>query len=342
MKNLRKIFHIISITILSIFILFFGSRAIYYKIDYKRKNKFSKVLYKRILQQERNYNLVSELIEEDGVYYFTGKAKNNYVNYKGLIWRIIKMDGKKITLILDSSISNLSYDYTYKWLNVSDSKNSGIFYNMLYDKSKSYYKENVDNFMHNNNLTCPKYEDDRIYLLSEEDYNKTGGEKGFINNNTDFWIASQDNKYIDENGKITQEEVDYSHDVRPVIVIDGKMKSKGLGTIDDPYAEKKDEIEHLTEVENNEYLIFNDTLWRIISKENDKIKLVSDECIKDNEKKCINIPFSDDNNEINKYNKDSVIYYLNNTYYDTFKYKDYLTKGTFYIGKVDNNELYNI
>ena len=342
MKKAEKIFHIISITLLAIFIIFFATRAIYYKYNYSKSTKYSSVLYDRIMQHENNYELISELVKTNNTYYYTGKAKNNYVNYKGLIWRIIKIDEEKsITLILDNSITNLPYEYINYWLNDIGEKNSGIFYNSLY---KNTSDNNVDNFMHTNkNFSCEPINYKTIYLLNEDDYNNTGGIDGFINNHTDFWITNGEKKYVDITGKIETEDMDNTHNVRPVIVINGNIEAnKGNGTSDDPYYIKRSKAEVTSQLEINSYVLFNDTLWRVLSNSDNKIKLTSEECVKDDDDKCLNIEFSDDNNEINKYNKNSVIYYLNNTYYDSIKYKEYLEKGKFYIGKLDSNNYSNI
>ena len=344
MKNVEKVFHIFSISILVIFILLFASRAIYYKNNMDKKKNYSDILYERIMEHENNYELISELTKIDGKYYYTKKAKSNYVNYKGLLWRIIKIDkDKSITMILDNSITNLSYEYIYNWLNISDEENSGTFYKLINNDYSENKKKNVDNFMHKKENSCEPISDNRIYLLTEEDYNNAGGKDSFINNHTDFWISNNKKQYIDITGNIEIDDTKSTHDIRPVIILNGNISAEsGNGTSDDPYYIQRKEVEKLYDVENNSYIIFNDTLWRVQSNNKDSIKLVSEECVKDKEDKCININFSNDNNSINKYNKNSVIYYLNNDYYNKIKNKEFIKKGTFYIGKVDKNNYLNI
>lgn len=340
MKKLHKLFCIFSIFLLIVCITFYTSRALYYKKKSKSKTNYSQVLYKRILQQENNYSLISELVKKNKYYYFTNDTKYNYLIYKGLTWRIIKFNEDETTLILDNSITSLTYNQIYNWLNETNDSNSGIFEDLLENKNSVHNlndkKKNVHKFMHNDNDYC-EYTFNKYTLLNKDDYDITGIDNSFINNNTDFWINN--NEYIDILGNIKQGENNTYHGVRPIITIDSNIITKdGNGSIDSPYFIYKDEINILKDVENNSYIRYNNSLWKVISHEDNKIKIISEECIKDNEKKCINIPFSNDNNSIDKYNKKSVIYYLNNTYYKSLEHKEYIVKSKYYIGKYLDND----
>lgn len=338
MKKLHKYFCIFSVILLLMFITFYTIRGLYYKKKSSNNNKYSNILYNRILQQENNYSIITGLEKKSNTYYFTGKTKYNYITYKGLTWRIIKFNKNNTILILDKSITSLTYNQVYNWLN-KDEDNDGIFKDLIENNISVHNLEkknnNVDNFMHIKSKYC-EYKYNKYTLLNKTDYEIIGNSDSFINNNTDFWITGKE--YVDISGTINKDDNNY-HGIRPIISIDSSINIKsGNGSIDSPYLVSTVKINKLEDIENNSYLKYNNSLWKVISHEKNKIKIISEECIKDEDKKCINIPFSNDNNKINKYNKKGVIYYLNNTYYNKIKNKKYIVKSKFYIGKYINND----
>lgn len=338
MKKLHKYFCIFSVILLLMFITFYTIRGLYYKKKSSNNNKYSNILYNRILQQENNYSIITGLEKKSNTYYFTGKTKYNYITYKGLTWRIIKFNKNNTILILDKSITSLTYNQVYNWLN-KDEDNDGIFEDLIENNISVHNLEkknnNVDNFMHIKSKYC-EYKYNKYTLLNKTDYEIIGNSDSFINNNTDFWITGKE--YVDISGTINKDDNNY-HGIRPIISIDSSINIKsGNGSIDSPYLVSTVKINKLEDIENNSYLKYNNSLWKVISHEKNKIKIISEECIKDEDKKCINIPFSNDNNKINKYNKKGVIYYLNNTYYNKIKNKKYIVKSKFYIGKYINND----
>lgn len=343
MKNKLTIFNILSIIFLCSIVLFFAVRFVYYKLDYKKDMKYSKVLSERIIEEDNNYELTAELIKINKLYYFYGKSRNNYVNYKNLIWRIVKINkDKSITLILDNSINNMPYESTMKWLNKGNEEHTGIFYDLLCNKKKNNDDTVKYNSLDNkNNLYCDKLEDDRIYLLDEEDYVIAGAEDSYLNNKSDFWLNN--NKYVENDGIIETEKENEYHTIRPVIILDSKTKiSKGNGSIDDPYYIKRDEVNSLKDVNAFSYIKYNNTVWKIIDVYEDKIKIASTECIKDKNGKCLSYIYSDDTNKATLYNPDSLLYYLNSTYYNGLENKNYLTDGHYYVGKYENNDYLTI
>ena len=266
MKKFKFIFNISSILLLLITIIYFSIRLIYYR-NYGKKNKSNtKVLSEKILNQEKSYFLINETKKINDVYYFIGDSENNYVNYKGLIWRIIKInEDKSLTLILDSSITNMKYDDIIKWLNTSFEDKSGILYKTFYNNGIIDDTKYVINS--NNNLYC-MYDDNLITLLSYNDYFNVGSDESFINNGTDFWIISEEynNKYINENGSIINDEENKSHNVRPVITLPSdSIISSGYGTIDKPYYIKRDKATGLVnEIEVGSYIRYNYSIWKVM------------------------------------------------------------------------------
>lgn len=337
-NKIQRIFNIVSLLFLVSIIIFYSYRFIYYKFKNKNHNH-TKILSQYIINQYNNFELVNDVDKIDKEYYFVGKSKKNYIRYKGLLWRIIKINSdKSITIILEDSINNMTYNNVMKWLNSGNENYTGIFYNSLYNKKMDYNEEN--NYINNkNNYLCDKLNKDRIYLLSLNDYNNTGKEDSYLNNKTDFWI-SEENMYISSEGTIESDNDNNYYNIRPVIILDNNIKiNKGDGSIDNPYNIKNKKIDTLKDIEPYSYIDYNNTLWMVLEV-NDNIKLISDSCIKDENNTCITKYFSQYNNKINKYKQNSLLYYLNYNYYNKLDNKEYLTKGIFYIGNYkDNNYL---
>lgn len=341
MKRKQTIFNILSIIFLCSIILFYVVRFVYYKNESNKDIKYSKILSERIIQEDKNFELTTELIKINKLYYFYGKSRNNYVNYKNLTWRIVKInEDKSITLILDDSINNMPYDTVMKWLNKGNENHTGIFYNQLYkledDNSLEF------NYLTNTNeLYCDKLNKDRIYLLTSTDYILAGAEDSYLNNKTDFWLTN--NKYVENDGIIEVEKDNEYHNIRPVIILNNKTEiSKGNGSIDDPYYIKRDKVESLKDINSYSYIKYNDSIWKVIDIYDNKIKIASTECIKDNDDRCISYIYSDDTNKTTLYNPDNLLYYLNTTYYYGLKNKNYLTEGIFYVGKYEKDDYLSI
>ena len=97
----------------------------------------------------------------------------------------------------------------------------------------------------------------------------------------------------------------------------------GSGGVDNPYIIMENKFETLNDIFVSHYLYLNDSLWKVVAKENDKIKIVSDDYLKEN-----NTNYETDFKNL--------LNYLNNEYYDNFKEKDLIVKGIF------NNETHKI
>lgn len=338
MKSIKKIFNIVSILLFIFIFSFYCYRFIYYKINDSNKEK-TNILSKYIINQYNNYELFNEMNIINNNYYFINNSKKNYIKYKGLLWRIIKINSdKSTTIILEDSINNMTYNNVMKWLNNGNEKYTGIFYNSLYNK-KIEYNDNNDYLNNKNNYLCDKLNKDRIYLLTIDDYNNVGAKNSYLNTKTDFWI-SKENMYITNEGNIEIDNEDNYYNIRPVIILDKDIEiNTGDGSIDNPYTIENKKINILKDIEPYLYIEYNNTLWMVLEV-NNNIKLISDSCIKNKEDKCLSKLFSQKSNDINIYKKSNLLYYLNNEYYNSLDNKNYLTKGRFYTGKYkDNNYL---
>lgn len=340
MKSIKNIFNIISILLLVFIISFYSYRFIYYKINESNIDN-TNILSKNIIIQYNNYELFNEMAIINKNYYFINNSKKNYIKYKGLLWRIIKINSdKSTTIILEDSINNMTYNNVMKWLNNGDENYTGIFYNSIYNKKNRYNKKN--NYLNNkNNYFCDKLNEDRIYLLSIDDYNNAGAKNSYLNNKTDFWI-SKENTYITSEGNIEENNENDYYNIRPVIILDKNIEIyTGDGSIDNPYLIENKEIDILKEIEPYSYIEYNNALWMVLEI-NDSIKLISDNCIKNKDGKCLTKLYSQKNNDINIYNKNNLLYYLNHEYYNSLDNKNYLTKGIFYTGEYEDNNYLSI
>lgn len=337
-SNIQKIFNIISLTFLIFIIILYSYRFIYYKTKDFKKN-YTNTLSEYIINQYNNYELVNEIDRINNVYYYIGNSKKNYIKYKGLLWRIVKINkDKSITIILEDSINNMPYNNVMKWLNIGNENYTGILYNSLFNKE--LHNNTNNNYLNNkNNYLCDKLNKDRIYLLSVDDYINAGKDDSYLNNKSDYWISSN-NMYINSDGNIEIDNDNSSYNIRPVIILDENTKiNNGDGSIDNPYNIDNKDIDILKDIEPYSYIEYNGIIWMVLEV-NDNIKLISESCIENEDGKCITKLFSQYNNNINIYKKNNLLYYLNHEYYDTLDNNEYLTKGIFYTGKYkDNNYL---
>jgi hypothetical protein len=355
----QLIFNCLNIVFILSFGFYFLWRLVHYKLESEKEVIYSDILAERIIQDTNPYELKENLVLTNGIYRFIGDVDNNYVNFMGYLWRIIKInEDKSITMITEDPVIYLSYGNSnlysnsqiYQWLNsIEDNKYSGIFYNTI-KEGKDYLDKTkicLDSFNDLETIGC--FETDKnilISLLSVKDYQEAGGLNSYLNTGYYFWTTNttSDKKfwYISEEGKTGVSEHNDKQGVRPVITIKANTKIvSGSGTADAPYEIIENETNTLNDAYIGEYITFNDTLWRIVNKETGKLKLVNEECLSDDEGTCIERSYSNFANGFNTEEKNSLISYLNTTYYNSFKNKEYLVKGTFYTGTYDIFGNYN-
>lgn len=304
--DLRSFFISISILFLSFMIGLYGARFIYY---YKSENK----------QKSTNYNIYeyyiekesiakNNLIEENKNYYFYKNNQNNYLYYSGLLYRILYINENFLYVITDESITNLKYG-----------------------ENESYNTSNVKKWLEEvylKNINDKYLKNKEVSLLDIETFNKIGKEKSNILNN-DFW-ALKDNKalVITEDGKITKTN-NYSDflSVRPVIKLDSNsIIVSGTGTKTNPIIIEKRTKKTLNDLYVGEYINYKNNKYRIIEKNNDYVKVLSLNKLK--EQKI----FSNYTNDYNLKYKNNLATYLNKTYIKNFNEKD-LVKINYYIGE---------
>lgn len=352
-RRIKKqlIFNLVSIFVIAIFGTYYLGRLIYFKKDSEKQVVYSDVLAERIVQRIYKYDVNPSLVKKNGIYRYVNDASDNYVRFMGYNWRIIKINADNtITMITEDPIISLAYgnitSYTdsqiNRWLNpYDDEKYTGIFYNMIKEDEKYLVntKSCLDSFNSVDNIGCYETNSDyKISLLSIKDYAEAGGANSYLNNGSYYWTTNQNKNnefwYISSDGKTGISETDIEYGVRPVITLAADTKTLGgTGTSDNPYIIKEHKPESAADIYVGEYIILNDTLWRVVSKGSNNIKVVSEEYLTNEDGTTYEAYYSDYNNYSDITDESSLLYYLNNTYYNNFKEKDLILWGNFYNGE---------
>ena len=331
----QKIFNYVSLIIIFVLGIYYLGRLVYFKYINNDNTILSDLLAEQIKQRRNKYEIIPTLINDNNTYRFINKANNNYVKFMGYTWRIIKVnEDNTITLITDDNIISLNYgnissfndSYINKWLNDFNIKYTGIFYNTLNHE----YLVNTNNcFDKIENISCDiKNNDYKVSLLSLYDYEKAGGMNSYLNNNSEYWLVNNSNNnslgYVKNDGTVSLSNRNFG--VRPVITLKSDTKViSGNGSSDNPYIIEKHLVTSLKDAYIGEYIKLNNSLWRIVFKDIDKIKLVSEESVY--ETYYSNYDNSTDLNLLN---------YLNNDYYNNFEEKELIVSGKFYDGVISD------
>lgn len=340
-KKWEKIFVISNIVIIIGLLIFYGYRTIYY---YKLTNgkPTDNKLFTYIMKKEKIMYSDSGLyqdINDNDFYFYKGDNVNNYVYYAGRIYRIVSISKDNFKLIADQSETSLvsSYNETYsnsyinKWLNNN-------YINSIKD-SDNYLINSAwcDDIVNIDKLTCENTINNKVGLLTINEYLKSGGSEGYLNNHTYWWTmnGSKDNKtwYIFPDGGVNDESYNdvtfYSYGVRPVITLNKNIPHfKGTGNIDDPYYISESNQVLLKDNNIGNYIKYNNYLWRIAETNDNYVKLTMNDVI------------SSEDNKIYKSNYNNISNYLNNTFIKEFKAED-LIKCDYYSGLYNSSNKYD-
>ncbi len=330
--KVQNIFILTSIVFILGCIINYGGRFIYFYLESKKDNKVKNfaTMLKVNNMNNNNFKVISTS------YYFMNNEKNNYVLYSGILWRIIKIDSdSKVHMIADKSVTSLAYGSDKNFLN--------SFVNIWLNGEKEslgILKKNIDISLLSNNSICVdikdkvnnaecknKKENVLISLLDMEDYINTGAKKSFVNTNENFYLINNNKEnniwYVDETSGLSNNDGTDIIGIKPVIALKSEIIVKnGKGTIEDPYY-----------IEDNtyfgSYVKLGTDLWRVYDVDNDKLKLSLTSGIKvsNNELKYA---YSNTNYKYDEKVKNTLAYYLNNTYLNTLSYKDIIIKDDYF------------
>ncbi len=350
----------LNVLVLLLIIAFYGTRMIkyYLKENGKSNDKDNTVLLVDTVLKKQSYvDLTKGLIfdEEKNEYRYLGEVDDNYLEYSGILYRIIGVDkDKNIKVISDKSVTMMysglekGYDKSYvnKWLNYDkDVPGSGVYENNIKESvnylSSTYYCEDIIDDI--KNITCDKNSTNyKISLLSLYDYYKAGGKSSFLNNGETFYLGTLNkdnhNYYITSDGEVSINEISTrTYAVRPVItIISSSVLLSGKGTKDDPYRILEIKPSTLEDTTINTYVSFSNQVFKVIDNSTDATKVALNGVIKENDIDVVK-SFGEKNNKYSN-SKNTVGYYLNNTYIKTLDSKN-IIKSNWYIGALSLDNL---
>lgn len=254
---------------------------------------------------------------------FKGSNPDNYIIYKGIEYRIIRInrDGS-LEIVSNEKITMLKNknDDVRRYLN--DIYIDIIGYNDLI--KNSYCEDIFDNQEINK---CIKVNiDDYVRMPSVEDIiNSMDGDNSYLLDGDSYWINnySSDKKFVMNDKKISFVDDDKLYGVRPVIRLDkNKINiSMGNGSEDNPYI-----INNSNDIVIGDYIKIDNDLWRVFDLNKKEIGLA-----KYNGLASIRMFGNSDKFVIN--DKNSVGYYLNTSYLDSLSYKDKINNHKWMIGE---------
>lgn len=350
----------LNVLVLLLIVAFYGTRMIkyYLKENGKSNNKDNTVLLVDTVLKKQSYvDLTKGLIfdEEKNEYRYLGDVDDNYLEYSGIVYRIIGIDkDKNIKVISDKSVTMMysglekGYDKSYvnKWLNYDkDVPGSGVYENNINESvnflASTYYCEDIIDDI--KNITCDKNSTNyKISLLSLYDYYKAGGKSSFLNNGETFYLGTLNkdnhNYYITSDGEVSINEISTrTYAVRPVItILSNSVLLSGKGTKDDPYKILEINPSTLEEATINTYVSFSNQVFKVIDNSTDATKVALNGVIKENDTDVVK-SFGGKNNKYSN-SKNTVGYYLNNTYLKTLDSKN-IIKSDWYIGALSLDNL---
>ena len=350
----------LNVLVLLLIVAFYGTRMIkyYLKENGKSNNEDNTVLLVDTVLKKQSYvDLTKGLIfdEEKNEYRYLGDVDDNYLEYSGIVYRIIGIDkDNNIKVISDKSVTMMysglekGYDKSYvnKWLNYDkDVPGSGVYENNINESvnflASTYYCEDIIDDI--KNITCDKNSTNyKISLLSLYDYYKAGGKSSFLNNGETFYLGTLNkdnhNYYITSDGEVSINEISTrTYAVRPVITISSSsVLLGGNGTKDDPYKILDIKPSTLEEATINTYVSFSNQVFKVIDNSTDATKVALNGVIKENDIDVVK-SFGGKNNKYSN-SKNTVGYYLNNTYLKTLDSKN-IIKSNWYIGALSLDNL---
>ena len=242
-----------------------------------------------LVQDETNSN----------IYYYTGtneEVSNNYLWYGGHHWRVVEIDTDANTLLLVSQQpltaiqpasavweTKEAYESSYinTWLNE-------YFYNSL-DSS-------VQNSIISNTFNVGTYTDvdeittsQKVGLLDETQYTRAGGQDSYLDIKDYFWLGNRYSssyvRLVNGSGNLYYDFPTTTYGVRAVIKISDITITGGNGTLESNYEAGK-KATNTSDIQVGEYINVpysgsdnacgdnNMCTFRVVSKDNDSIKVV--------------------------------------------------------------------
>lgn len=341
---IKKIFKIFSILFILACIGFYGYRFLHYYKVFSTDSGWEEVevvlLSKKIIN---NSYINGDLSKLDDGYVYNYKNSNNYVKYSGMLWRIEKIEGDgRIRLIGTNTASNLANSTTFskspisKYLNDEES----VLYRNLTTPEAFLVKTEVctDEIEDMENITCDNVEEFLVGIPSINDYLITGGIDGFIKSDKEFWLSNileNSQYYINDSGEVKKTKVIHNYEILPIITLSGEVPfSSGDGSLENPYIVGESTLDTIGSMGINQYVSFNDQVWKIIDQNSTGTKIVLDGVL---DSKRVYEP----KKYVSKFETSQIYSYLNGEYYESLKDKDKIVKGVWNTGLYSANNDYD-
>lgn len=357
--KIRPILVTLNVLVLLIIVGFYSFRLVkyYLKENGGKKENSNVLLVDDIIKKQSYVDLTKGLVydEEDATYRYIGNVKDNYLEYSGSLYRIIEVDSeynikavseKSFTYMYSGLEKGFNDSYINKWLNVSESKNSGVFERNLYETEKLFNTTVCDDVIDDiSNITCEiENKENKFGILSLYDYAKSGGKSGFLNNGETFYLNTlnedKNNYYITSDGEVSISELTTrAYGVRPVITISGDVnKLSGKGTLKSPYKIEEHEVKTVKDLYVGNIINISDSKYIVTDISGNNVKVALTDAIKDKEGNIVLKTFGGSSSSIVN-TKNTIGYYLNNDYFKTINNNDIIVKSDWYIGKLSLDNL---
>lgn len=349
--KIRPVLITLNVSLLIIIALFYTFRLVkyYLKENGHKDADTTTLLVDELIKKQSYVDQTKGLVHDKDadIYRYIGKVEDNYLEYSGILFRIVGIDKENnIKAISDSNLTlmysglekGFDKSYVYKWLNKSDEKYSGIFENNMDSTDKyltnTYLCDDVVSDL--KNINCEKNNNAlKITLLSLYDYASAGGKESYLNNGESYYLSTIDDKnnnyFINTTGDVGLNKISSKiYGVRPVITIKNDVAlMHGDGSKTSPYAVIEKTVSKLSDVYVSKYINYSGSTYRIIST-GENVKVALSDNIKDGDK-YLEKTFGGKNN-IYSTTKKTIGEYLNNTYYKSIKNNDLIVKSSYGIG----------
>ena len=349
--KIRPVLITLNVALLIIIALFYTFRLVkyYLKENGHKDADTTTLLVDELIKKQSYVDQTKGLVHDKdaGIYRYIGKVEDNYLEYSGILFRIIGIDkDNNIKVISDGNLTlmysglekGFDKSYVYKWLNKSDEKYSGIFENNM-DSTDKYLTNTYlcdDAISDLKNINCEKNNNAlKITLLSLYDYASAGGKESYLNNGESYYLSTTDDKnnnyFINTTGDVGLNKISTKiYGVRPVITIKNDVAlMHGDGSKTSPYAVIEKTVNKLSDVYVSKYINYSGSTYRVI-RTGENVKVALSDNIK-NKGKYLEKTFGGKNNTYST-SKNTIGEYLNNTYYKSLKNNDLIVKSSYGIG----------